>query len=289
MPNLTEAEKRQRYIARHFKQMANSGAYKESNFGRTNSGRVPKNKRKPKQSHLAAFNHYQDYLALKPKGPSSSGGKTHPLGPDLIFLIRMNSMFYATLNSGDKKLKEILYKIQKEFRILYKRVITHLKVELIGDYRKFAGGSKGLIPRGGTGYARMLTRSFIEAQDKFNMIFPFSVNISVPVKYASYLNQLSTASLKHDSSGYRIVDYRSGKAKYKKIKLYDPEAVQGFYETIIELERNYVGSQVSRLIRRLAVVYNPILLNYSDPYGNILEVDRDMFMFGPPEFAKVVT
>lgn len=243
--------------------------------------------------------HYEDYLrrpvhpmGLTPPSRKPRAGVTPmgELGPELLFHIYMHPMVkQALLNNA----KGVYRDIVGEMRRFVKNISLFIQQGLVGDPRVFASKKDGLVPRGGTGYMRLMTRSYLEAQINRYKDFPFSLMFKIPVKYAKPLNAMTSYQLAHSGKyGWRIVDYTpSGKglkARYKRIKLNDPLAVGGFFEKIVELSRIKAAIQFMKLLRRIGKYNHTALVGIKDMFGNQVELNADAFIFSPSEFASLV-
>lgn len=284
-------DSRTRAIGRRFKQHAGRGFRQEQYFGRYRTGGVPRRAGKPTQTQLAVSRHYAEYVQTRPVSPRKtlSGGKTHRLGPDTLFTLWMRGDVIAAFKtSKDKKVQNIYNLLLKALSRWYKKIAVHIMVELIGDPRTFGGG-KGLFPRGGTGYMRLLTRGYIESQISVNKNFPFSMDIEVPVEYASYLNDTSKLQLAHNKTKeWRVIDYNSGKPKYGKVTLNDPNAEKGFYEKTIDQAREFAGMEFARAMHRFGLTHNLYLSKTIKINGQPLKIEREAFGYSPTEFDNIV-
>ena len=289
------AASRRAAVARRFKQHSGRGFRQERYFGRYKSGGVPRSLRgrKPTQTQLAVSRHYGEYVQTRPVSPRRNLGSnlhgTKRLGPDTIFMVSIEGLtMVAFKTSKDKQVKRKYKLLLKALARWYNKVADYVKIELIGDPRTFGGG-KGLFPRGGTGYMRLLTRGVIESQISQNRTSPFQMDISVPVEYARYLNETSKLQLAHSKKkDWRVVDYNSGKPKYGKVSLNDPNAVKGFYEKTIDKARHYAGMEFVRAMRRFGLTHNLYLSNTIKVNGLPLRIDRQAFIYSPLEFEGSV-
>lgn len=244
--------------------------------------------------------HYQDYLkrpfhprGLTPRGRGRPRGAGRvpmgELGPDTIFEFNMREI----IKDGIKEFSILVYNdIKREFHRFVKNVVTYIQTELIGDPRGY-GGKKGLVPRGGTGYMRFISRSYVESQIRINRDFPFRLNVKIPVKYAKPVNAMTTPQVRHTGQyGWRIVDYTpSGsklKARYKKIRLDDPKATGGFYETLIERARIYAATRFVATLKRVVKYNKSTLVNALDVLDRPIRIQIDSFMYYPLEFSNLI-
>lgn len=249
--------------------------------------------------------HYEDFLSRSSRPKTVRGGRTlarrrggpkggvamGELGPKSIFWIHMHPSMKSALLSN--KRKGVYNDIVKELKGFVKRVITHVQKELVGDPRVFGGGRDGLVPRGGTGYMRLITRSYLESQIRVNKAFPFNLNFKIPVKYAKPLNAMSTNQIQHTGQyGWRIVDYTPDgnrlKSRYKKVKLFDPSAIGGFFEKIITLAQYYAAAKFLTMLRRIIKYNDTALLGVRDRVGNQVLLGLDSFLYFPQEFKTLL-
>jgi hypothetical protein len=289
----SEYQRRSEAIKRRYKQYDSKGWKKPRYFGRDKTGMVPRDKKdKPSQLQGAISRHYKEYVTKRPVKPRADIA-SDKLGPELMFSIGIRPDVEVYFNAGNRSLKIIYESMIRDFRLLYRKIGSWVQTELIGDPRTFGTSGKGLVPRGGTGYARMLTRGYIVSQYLKNTRFPYEMNLSIPVEYARYINYASV-KLKHTSKERRIVDYIGKKPVYSNIKLYDPSAENKFFERIIDLTRKKAADEAKRLIHRLGGMYNAKIAKVASlhtfPNNPIFKIPmsivEDIFVFGPSDFAR---
>jgi hypothetical protein len=290
---LTIHERRERQIQRKYRQFSDKAWKNERYFQSIPSGLIPTDRKTRgfltgKQTAIGL--HYENYLQHPKVRPNTSSYvNVTPMGTfadELMFVINIHPLYFASMQSTPEG-SNMLHKITQEMNLVYRRVALHVQTEFIGDPRPFGASNKGLIPRGGTGYLRQMSRNNIEAQISRNRDFPYSMSFGIPVEYVKVVNQMLTSSLAHNSSyGWRIVDYTPVgaklKRKYKRVKLHDPSAVTNFFEEIIKRTREYTSQEMKRYINRTTLSLKP--MGYTDIFGNVIKVDRDLFLFDPPEF-----
>lgn len=290
---------RQADVNRRYRQFGGRKWKYEEYFGATTRGYVPRDparsvRGKLRQRQVATREHYKDYLSLASfQGVAPAHGKPAmgKLGPDLIFTVTMHPAAIASFLVSNQ---QIYIDIIREFRATYRRIVTFIQTDLVGDPRTFGKHSKGLVPRGGTGYMRLFTRAALEKQLSFNTNFPFRLTFEVPVDYANPTNEKRTARLAHfGTKEYRIVDYTgitgySLKPKWKKVELYDPKARGNFFEECIEQGQDYAAFEFRRLFKRLDAKYSK-KINFKTIMGGVINFNapKSVFIFDPPDFSSL--
>lgn len=291
----------QKSINKKYRQFGTGRGWKEEHyFNRTKIGTLIRDRTtrgNVKRRVVAIARHYEDYLTRPYRKPTSRnyigpGVPMGSLGPDIIFTIQIDPEKRVALER-DILGMSILSSIIKSFNHWFQAIVMDIQREFVGDPRTF-GGSKGKVPRGGTGYMRQMTRAYLERQIMMNKNFGYNLFFSIPVKYAAPTNAKSKNQLSHTNvEGYRIVDYLSNatgtlKPKYKKVRLNDPEAVSDFYNKTIEASRDLASKKIKTLINRLANQHNATMLHIKDTFGNPIKIDIDMFDFYPSEFNDLM-
>jgi len=303
-------DQRQGHIDRGYKQYGKRYWKNEQYFPRTATGRVPTLRTRTGQPsrtqqgltmrQYAETAHYKDFLSRPqmPKNPtgrlwSGSNTKMGPLGPDLVLFIAVDPLVIGTMR-GDRKGRIVLDDLEREMRVMLRRITAHMK-KRIGDPRPFGSGD-GLLPRGGTGKMRLLSRAALDSQLVNERHFPFQLDFEIPVEYANPLNQAYMSyrvnRLAHTNEmGWRIVDYTpsgtgSLKARYGYVRLNDPQARGGFFERLIRDAWEFAGQEMQRLILKLKYKYRT--LDLLDIDGHKIVIDESFFEIEPKPFVVEV-
>lgn len=242
-------------------------------------GKSPTSRGYVRPEPAAKERHYKDYvkrpykpvwLVRTPGRPKGKGRVSMgELGPKIVFSVDIDRVGRYALET-QRRGAVVVGKIIKSVRQIIISVLRYMQQDLVGDPRPHGGGMKGLVPRGGTGYMRSMTRSYLERQ-KLQKDFPFTVRLAVPVRYANILNSTKKRLSHNYESGWRIVDYLPDRNKlrptYKKVPLNDPNAQVGFFDKIIELARLKGSTKTKVLFDRVGRTYALLFNKISEESG----------------------